>query len=176
VRERRIDPWRHRGSDVEAARRVLAARPDVLADRIGLLGWSHGGSTVLAAVDVKARHVASDGGDFTVAIAFYPGCLVPSRRGNWDARVETLILMGEDDDWTPPGPCVAMVDRLSAPARVSIRLYPGAVHGFDGEGTRVITRTGLITPSGSAKVGPHPEARADAIGRTLELLKARLAN
>jgi dienelactone hydrolase len=43
-----------------------------------------------------------------------------------------LVLMGDADDWTLPGPCVEMVANMRRRgADATIVLYPGAVHYFD---------------------------------------------
>jgi len=43
-----------------------------------------------------------------------------------------LVLLGDADDWTIPGPCVAMVDAMrQRGADARIVLYPQAYHYFD---------------------------------------------
>ncbi len=42
-------------------------------DKVAVLGWSHGGSAVLAATDAGQAEVAAQGARFARAIAFYPG-------------------------------------------------------------------------------------------------------
>jgi len=58
VGERTISSMRRR-LDALAALDYLAHRPDIAPDRVALLGWSHGGSTVLHAINVKDPEVAS---------------------------------------------------------------------------------------------------------------------
>ncbi|MBK7081673.1 MAG: dienelactone hydrolase family protein [Betaproteobacteria bacterium] len=58
ARARRINGT-HRRQDAQAALAWLQRRDDVLADRIAVLGWSHGGSAVLAALDGRAPSVAA---------------------------------------------------------------------------------------------------------------------
>src|SRR6202158_5007648 len=67
--------------DVLAALGYLRTRPDVDRSRVALLGWSHGGSAVLATMNrrhpVVAQFLAAETPAdrfFRTAIAFYPGC------------------------------------------------------------------------------------------------------
>src|SRR5437868_9497124 len=50
---RAVRPGRERAQDAKAALRWLASRPDVDPERIHLMGWSNGGSTVLYAIRGK---------------------------------------------------------------------------------------------------------------------------
>ena len=167
VRERSIRPRIERVADANSARRWLQEQPWIKKDRISLLGWSHGGATVLWTV--RARATATDGrADFRSAIAFYPGCRSPGERA-WSARVPTLILIGLADDWTPASACESMVaGARGRSARVEIVTYPGAHHRFDHPNLPLGERTGLaFTPdnSGRAHVGTDVAARQDSIKR-----------
>src|SRR5437868_7067483 len=51
--DRPVRPGRERAQDAKAALRWLAARPDVDPDRIHVMGWSNGGSSVLYAIRGK---------------------------------------------------------------------------------------------------------------------------
>ena len=67
-------PFRERPRDAYGALKWLQSQPFVRKDRVGLLGWSNGGSTVLSAINVKSRaRPAGLMDDFRVAVAFYPG-------------------------------------------------------------------------------------------------------
>jgi dienelactone hydrolase len=164
---RSVTPRRERAGDADAARRYLLTRPDVRPGAINLVGWSNGGSTVLWTLDGAAPRGEPD---FARAVAFYPGCRGPARNGA-RARLPLLILIGEADDWTAPGPCRDYAQ--GAGGRVELVVYPGAVHGFDAPASGLRRREGLgitATGSGSAMVGTDPEARADAIRRVSAFL------
>lgn len=109
------------------------------ASRVAVLGWSHGGSAVLAATDVGKQTSQPNQPNlnmpFKTAIAFYPGCADAVRQGYLPNTSLTLFL-GADDDWTPPAPCIAMAQQLhTSPAQhgqaVQLHVYAGAVHDFD---------------------------------------------
>ncbi len=121
-----------RREDVIAAVKWLAARPDVDAKRIALLGWSHGGSTTLAALNAaRPEHAQPLAG----AVAFYPGCraFLPD-----PYRLDTplLMLLAEKDDWTPPRHCETLASRIRTAqpaADLALKVYPDSYHGFDGK-------------------------------------------
>lgn len=165
VRDRRILPWRERRADALGARDWLAGQPFVQAGAIALMGWSHGGSTVLAAADAPG---------FAGFVAFYPGCSRALRARSFAPAAPVLLLMGEADDWTPPEPCRALAER--AGPIVTYVGYPDAYHGFDAPGGRVRLRTGLaftVRGDGTAHVGTDPAARADALARVPAWLAER---
>lgn len=157
VRQREILPWRERRADAMGARDFLAAQNFVDSARIALLGWSHGGSSVLGSADVPG---------FAAFVAFYPGCTRPSRQVGWAPAAPLLLLIGDADDWTPAAPCRALA-RAAGP-RMRLVEYAGAYHGFDAPGDPVRLRTGLaysLRGDGTAHIGTDPAARADALRR-----------
>ncbi len=116
-----------RVSDIMGAAELLKQKPYVQKERIALLGFSHGGWTIMAAVQSR-YHLA----DFGIrgAIAYYPLC---SARADGDISVPTLVLIGEADTWTPPGPCreLQASRNLKRPDLLRVEYYPGAYHSFD---------------------------------------------
>ncbi len=104
-----------RRRDALAALQWLAQRPEVDARRVGLLGWSNGGSTVLAATNLRHPEVAATPLRPSLAAAYYPGCEAELDRG-YRPSAPLLLLLGEADDWTPAAPCMALAVR-GAPER-----------------------------------------------------------
>ena len=123
--EGRTVPPEARAEDAFAARDWLAGQDFVRAGRIGVIGFSHGGWTVMRAV--LADPVRA-GGPFAAAVAYYPGC----QRAGAAVATDTLIMIGADDDWTPAGLCRTWVERADrAGHAVELVVYPHAHHGFD---------------------------------------------
>jgi dienelactone hydrolase len=169
AKRRSIFP-KDRADDVAAAVEWLGRHPAIDAERLALIGWSHGAMTVLWAV--RAGFM-SDGPQFKAAIGFYPGCREIARLPDWRPRVPLTILMGAADDWTRPGPCRDFA------LRTGFRFieYPGAHHDFDAPGRRVRIRTGLgAVKGGRAHVGTDPAARAAAIDEVMKILAAALGS
>ena len=121
----------NRRLDALGAVAYLAERPDVDAKRIGLVGWSNGGSTVLSATNLRHRDVAAAQTQPAFAVAFYPGCEVDLKRG-YEAAAPLLMLVGQADDWTAAAPCRALA-REAGGTRPEIEGYAGAYHGFDSD-------------------------------------------
>lgn len=178
TRGRDIQPGRERARDAYAALAFLQARPDVRADKVALLGWSNGGSTVLRTIDLAAATRPRDlAHDFAAAVAFYPGCrALAERRQGWTTTIPLLVLVGAADDWTPAPPCEALIARArSFGAPVELVVYPDAHHDFDAPDVALRVRTRIATTaSGTATVGTHPASRADSLRRVPDFLAARL--
>ncbi|VTU26557.1 hydrolase CocE/NonD family protein [Variovorax sp. PBL-E5] len=81
-----------RRRDVLASLDWVAAQPWADARKVALLGWSHGGSAVLAATDATRRDVMAEPLRFATAIAFYPGCSAALTSGyRPDTRLTVMI-------------------------------------------------------------------------------------
>ena len=149
-----VDPQYVRMPDAYTAKAYLASQPFVDGNRIAVMGWSHGGSTTLYAVDnLYVDGISS--APFKAAIALYPGCLT------WLLQLNAplLILIGEDDDWTLASRCKDMLRQSEqwvgkTAYGITLKVYPGAHHGFDS----------LVSPRSyyGHTVGRHPEAAAQA--------------
>lgn len=171
--KRNLSPASDRPRDAYAALRWLAARTDVDAGRIHLLGWSNGGTAVLHALRADAPGRERDGPAFRSAVAFYPGC-APLAKTDYRPIAPLLIQAGAADDWTPARHCTALAGQAPAGA-IEIDVYPDAHHSFDRVGQAVRERPDVRNPNRpggrGATVGPNPEARAKAIARTTEWIR-----
>jgi dienelactone hydrolase len=168
-----VSEARDRPEDAHAALRWLAARADVRAADVALMGWSNGGSTVLHTLDERGPERASPL-RFRAAVAFYPGCGNRTLAG-FRPAVPLLIQAGGADDWTPARHCIALAKSAAAQgAAVSIDVYPGAHHAFDrlpaGIHHRPDVRNAASATGLGATIGAHPEARAQARQRTFDFL------
>jgi dienelactone hydrolase len=130
-----LDEVTVRPLDAAGALAWLRARPDVVPDRIGLQGWSNGGSTVLAAMSPHAPNEAAPAPGFRAALAFYPLC---NLKGAFEAApmrpyAPLLVLHGTADEEVSYKRCEKLVTQSSAAGShaVAIKLYPGATHDFD---------------------------------------------
>lgn len=131
-----IDEVTIRPLDAYGALRYLRSLPGVDGDRVGLMGWSNGGSATLAAMaDDKPGDMKRLG--FRAGLAFYPGCGLRKRfeaRG-WKPYAPVLVFMGTADEEVSPKLCAGFVERsrkLGGP--VEMVTYDGAAHAFDDPG------------------------------------------
>jgi dienelactone hydrolase len=114
-----------RVADIAGALDYLATRPDVVKGRIGIIGHSHGGSTVIRSAQ-KTFGLTQRG--LAAGVAYYPGCN-PKFDGGIDIPV--LLLAGDKDDWTPADRCRSLVSGLQRGDLVEAVYYPNAYHSFD---------------------------------------------
>jgi dienelactone hydrolase len=175
LQQRPIRESRERLQDAYAALQWLEKEEYVEKKRVGLLGWSNGGTGTLYAMRATQPYRG-----FRAAVAFYPGCRTLSRsKTPYVVYAPTLILAGEADDWTPAAHCVALAaiaQKQGSP--LEIVTYPGAHHSFDRINLPVRYRPNvrnLNKPDHrGATSGEHPEAREKAIKRTLEFFAQML--
>ena len=179
----------NRRRDALAAIDWLAQRPEVDPRRIGLVGWSNGGSTVLAATNLHHPDVAAAGHRPAFGVAFYPGCEAELARG-YAPDADVLLLVGEADDWTPAAPCHRLAATVpsnaagsgepattgvapAGAAAVTIEGYPGAFHGFDSDQPLRLRKD---VPNGAHPGrGVHVGGDANAARRSRERLADFLA-
>ena len=155
-----------RGLDAHNAAIYLRTLPNIQADRIGIVGFSHGGgSTLWAAIDERIP-VDRGGRPFQAAVAYYPWCSAGTIVLPF--ATDVLILIGKDDTWTPADRCLKSVAARANQARPpAIKVYPSAVHSFDLGSLPVVTSSGHM-------VGGNAEAAADSFAMTQAFLAARL--
>ena len=133
--------------DAYGALEYLRTRNDVIADRIGVQGWSNGGMTLLAAMDMNAPRVAPDTADrvrlakpaptsgFRAAIAQYPGCTVQQIQGDYTPYAPLMMLVASDDDEVSPKVCAMLAAQLrQRDAELEFVVYQGAHHAYDDPG------------------------------------------
>ena len=195
---REVSPVR-RAADAYAALAYLRTLSFVNASRVGLMGGSHGGSTTLASM------VAPKAGNdvfphekdisFAAAVALYPGCgfqygdwrpvrksgpggPITAYTGLYKPLAPLLILIGENDDWTPAEPCQKLTDAAQAAGyQISIKVYPGAHHAFDSDRPvrYVAQRINLNSATGrGATTGGDPTAWSDSINEVVSFFEKHL--
>ena len=144
--------------DLVGATAWLKAQPGVDPARITAMGWSYGGRAVLTALANQPPAALG----FARAVVYYPDCraLRP-----WKPALPILMLLGGDDDMTPPQLCQDAVKQVTAPASVKVVVYPGALHGFDVSELPAKMRNGFAT------MGYHPEAAAASTKEVEQFLR-----
>lgn len=163
----------HRRQDALAAMTWLASQPTVDASKLGLLGWSNGGSTVLAATNGHHAVVRQATHTAAFAVAYYPGCAADLKRG-YQTTTRLLMLLGESDDWTPAGECQQLA-KSSTGTRPEVVSYPGAFHGFDGTAALRVRKDvpNGVNPGQGVTVGGNPSAREQSFARLKVFLAAQ---
>lgn len=115
------------------ALRYLRSRPDIDPRRIGLMGWSNGGSTTLAAMaDDKVGDMSVHG--FRAAVSLYPGCGLHRayEREGYRPYAPVRLFIGTADEEVSPESCRALVQRSRRRGGdIEAVFYDGAEHSFD---------------------------------------------
>lgn len=146
-----------RALDAFGALKFLSGFEFVDPDRIGLIGWSHGGITVQNATNTHGPGSRFEK-TFQAAVAFYPYCIADRTY-----PVPLLVLIGEADDWTPVSEC-RKLEQLNRERQNDVELivYPGAFHAFDNPSVGA----GFYFPGASGQrhwlqydAGAHADAR-----------------
>jgi dienelactone hydrolase len=154
-----------RAQDAFNAASYLRTLPEVAGDRVGVIGFSHGGSATIAAALAEPGAADSAARQFQAAVAFYPHCptALPTR-----FSTDLLIVIGQDDELNSANRCRYFVeenrDVLNAP---TIKIYPGVGHAFDVPGLNTLSARG-------GRMREIPETASDAFEITRRFLAERL--
>lgn len=162
TRPAELDEVTVRPLDAYGALTYLRTRPDIAADRIGLQGWSNGGSATLATMEARAAGRTTPG--FRAALVFYPAC---GLKGQFEDRyvpyAPVRVFHGTADEEVSPRRCGELVERSRAGGgAIEIRFYPGASHSFDDPGSK------------RQSVDANAAATEDAVQRSLQFFTEQL--
>jgi carboxymethylenebutenolidase len=126
--------------DAYGALAYLRSRRDVAGNRIGVMGWSNGGSATLATMSVDAPGIQQPTVQtgFRAALVYYPGC---GLHGHFDAGYmpygPVRVFHGTADEEVSARRCTELVERSrQRNGDITITLYPGATHSFDDPGRK----------------------------------------
>jgi dienelactone hydrolase len=146
-------PFNVRAQDAYDAKTYLGGLPFVDRNWIAVIGFSHGGATVLSVVNSPKQKDL-----FRAAIAFYPYC----QNYLGDSNAPLLILAGALDDWCPAALCQKNMPSGKTAREITLKIYPGAYHGFDMEGMDLKVQ--------GHRILYNSEATADSIVQVKEFL------
>ncbi|MEI6702679.1 MAG: dienelactone hydrolase family protein [Deltaproteobacteria bacterium] len=175
----------NRRLDAQGALAWLQHREDIQPEHVAILGWSHGGSAVLATLNakqpavVKWRERRPEVPYFNAGAVFYPGCSESLKVSyGYSLAAPLTFFIGGSDDWTAPGPCVDLAAKLSSAGEdATITVYPDAYHGFDGPSTQPRRRLEVpngVNPGKGVTVAANPAARDDAYAKLKQYLRTHL--
>jgi dienelactone hydrolase len=158
-----------RAPDVFAAASYLKTLPQIDANRLAAIGYSHGGWTLLTSATMERQHPDTR---IRAFILFYPSC---GGFTKLPGSAPILMLLGGKDDWTPAAPCEALAKSATAAGRsVTAIVYPNARHHFDGAEVRRLTIVADARGGRGATVDYDPRAHEDAEKQVRAFLAASL--
>ena len=120
--------------DAYGALRYLRGRRDVIADRIGVQGWSNGAMTVLVTMSNRAPGVDQPTPEtgFRAAVAEYPGCGMDAVKGSYHSYAPVLMMIASADEEVSPKVCESFANRAKASgSKLESIVFEGAEHNFD---------------------------------------------
>jgi dienelactone hydrolase len=125
-----------RRQDITAVLSVIRRDPEADLDRLGLIGWSHGGWTIMEWLhDPAQTQILHDAGMTLAALIFvYPYCGFASviHLQSWPAPAPVLIVTAERDRTVSNKTTERLVRRLrDLDLRAILITMPGARHAFD---------------------------------------------
>lgn len=119
--------------DAFAALKALAAHPRIDPTKIGIFGFSKGGTvSLLTAHERHAERAALPRGlRFALHVPFYPACATQYLRAK-TSGAPIYMLIGGADTYAGVTPCTDYAEKLKRDgAKIETTVYPGAPHGFD---------------------------------------------
>jgi len=131
VRDQSALSIRDNTRDAFVALRLLRAHPRIDPARIGVMGFSRGGTVSWAAALRDAYgEFRREGLSFALHVPYYPGCNFGPAAPTTGAPM--LFLLGGADDWVRHEHCLDFVrhHRIANP-RIEVKVYPGAHHAWD---------------------------------------------
>lgn len=121
--------------DAYGALAYLRTRRDVIGDRVGLQGWSNGGSATLATMSETSAGITAPtpATGFRGGLVFYPAC---SLKGQFPDGIKPYapvrVFQGSADEEVSPKRCGDLVAKSRAHGGdIEFQLYPDATHDFD---------------------------------------------
>lgn len=136
-------PVSERAGDVVATMELIRDIDWVDDSDITLMGWSHGGATILATLaglssDEGLSSVADRPADplngLETVVLFYPPCGLGNDPAeiDWTPKVPTLFMIAAEDQVVSAAACQTLAADLSAKGHIiTVHNFEGADHGFD---------------------------------------------
>jgi dienelactone hydrolase len=121
-------------ADAINALKALAALPRIDSRRIGIMGFSKGGVSALMVSHERLLRDKGlpDGLRYALHVPIYPTCYVHYHQPH-TTGAPIRLLLGGADTYAGVEPCTSYGETLrKAGARIEVKVYPDAPHGFDG--------------------------------------------
>ena len=118
-------------ADAFAALKMAAAHPRLDPARIGITGFSKGGSVAMrTGLDVMVRRYVPNGPKFALHVPFYAGCdtIYANMR---TTGAPMLVLIGGADTYVGPERCVEAVNRMRAAGSAVASTSPSGACRYD---------------------------------------------
>ena len=125
--------------DSYVALETLSTHPNIDINKVGITGWSLGGTVSLYSAWIPLINSINKGKyRFAAHLPIYPACLAYPypQESMIFSQAPIHILFGELDDWVPASACTNLIGKLNDSGlshNVDITIYEDAHHSFDRE-------------------------------------------
>ena len=121
-----------------AALKALASRSEIDVNRLGITGFSRGGTVAMFTNEKKLMQAMElQGLQYAAHLPMYPACSTTFDKPD-PTTAPMWILMGEKDDYTPASQCLPFIERLrTAGSNVKSKIFPDAHHGWVSDARQV---------------------------------------
>lgn len=118
-------------TDVFQALNMLSRLDEIDEERIGITGYSVGGTTAMLAANLQLNATSlAKGRSFAAILPVYPNCQ-PRFRNHELTSTKMLLLVAENDDYSPSEFCEGYVEEVAlAGVDVKIKKYEDVQHGW----------------------------------------------
>jgi dienelactone hydrolase len=116
-------------ADAYAAADFLSTHPNIDEKRIGVFGFSKGGTTVILSADKRTTVLSKRGINFKTHVAIYPGCQTFMQEPQLTGSPLTLII-GKKDTYTGTSGCYEIQKNYAASTKLEV-IELDATHSWD---------------------------------------------
>jgi dienelactone hydrolase len=118
--------------DAFNALKALAGNSRIDRTKIGIVGFSKGGTSALLTADRRLATAALPGDlRYALHVSFYPACVTQYYRPQ-TTGAPIYMLLGGTDTYVGFESCSTYAETLRAGgARIEVKVFPNAAHGFD---------------------------------------------
>ncbi|MFQ5438280.1 MAG: dienelactone hydrolase family protein [Paracoccaceae bacterium] len=146
-----------------AAFTFLSGLDAVDEERIGILGFSAGGSFLFPVVRAENK-LRPPSVHYRAAVSYYPTCNI-----GYVYRVPIMVLFGDKDRLSSLAQCKTLIDESGPDGSISLHVYKGATHFFDSTDyskDRSLHGVGWRKPLWFETNDYDPEAHKDSLTKT----------
>jgi dienelactone hydrolase len=129
-----------RAADVDAIASWIIKQP-WHRGKIGLIGWSHGGTTAIETAYQGLPRISA-------CVAYYPQCTWYMNKKN-PPKIPLQVHIGDKDTVTTAASCMKVADNVGNDFRKGLFVYADAYHSFDQERIWKAKDIETTTPDGS---------------------------
>ena len=150
----------------------LGRYPKLDPGRVGMVGFSMGGSTVVKAA---LRLPPSRAPGLRSGVALYPGCRDFHTTERLQPGRHLLMLVGMQDTWTTAPSCLALATALKEAGQpADVVAYPDATHQWDNPGSVGGRHISMGPGRGTTYVRYDPDTARDSVARAIAHFRATL--